>query len=167
VIDEPARYNLPPGILLNGRHNKYGVSWAHQYHCLRMLRDEFWAHVENRSTLVGLTLNDDPTIPDVVKLTHLDHCHGYLLQAILCNMDMTIEYPTGLGVSHGTIDGAGIAHTCTKRVSFPLLIGFDYTDNSQKSLDEYMAAHWPAEDDLEDTSNFHPGTHSHGNGHKR
>ncbi|PYI02915.1 hypothetical protein BO78DRAFT_324042, partial [Aspergillus sclerotiicarbonarius CBS 121057] len=129
VIDDPERHNLPPGILLNGRHNKYGVSWAHQYHCLRMLRDEFWAHVENRSTLIGLTLDDDPTIPDVVKLTHLDHCHGYLLQAILCNMDMTIEYPTGLGVSHGTIDGAGIAHTCTRRVSCPLPINIDDTDN--------------------------------------
>ncbi|EED22272.1 conserved hypothetical protein [Talaromyces stipitatus ATCC 10500] len=121
VIDDPEGYNLPPGLPLNGHYNKYGLSWAHQYHCLRRLRLEFWVLIENRSTLVSVQLDETDVIPEVHELKHLEHCHEYLFQAILCNMDMTIEYSTGDGISHGTIDGLGISHTCTKRFSAQML----------------------------------------------
>lgn len=84
-----------------------------------MMRDEFFAQLHNRSTLVGMEvdLNKEEYTTDEIRLIHLAHCYDYLRQVILCHMDMTIEYPTGNGVAKGTISGYEVPHRCVKRVS--------------------------------------------------
>jgi len=34
LVDEPDRYGLPQGMPHGDGFNRYGVTWAHQYHCL-------------------------------------------------------------------------------------------------------------------------------------
>jgi hypothetical protein len=83
------------------------------------MREEFFAQLHNRSTLVGMEvdLNKEEYTTEEIRLIHLAHCYDYLRQVILCHMDMTIEYPTGNGVAKGTISGYEVPHQCVKRVS--------------------------------------------------
>ena len=80
-----------------------------------MLRSEFWRLVERNSTLAGADL--DSHDEDSTYLWHLAHCFGYLRQTIVCNMDMTLEYPTLKGANEGTVNGYEIPHQCVRRVS--------------------------------------------------
>ena len=58
VIDNPDFYDLPQGVAYADGFNKYGVSWAHQYHCVWMLKDAFWDLVDNKSSLVGIDTHE-------------------------------------------------------------------------------------------------------------
>jgi len=80
-----------------------------------MLREEFQKLVAANSSLVGVDL--DAKSADGFYLWHLTHCFGYLRQMVVCNMDMTLEYPTLKGANEGTINGYGIPHQCKRRVS--------------------------------------------------
>ncbi|EED17227.1 conserved hypothetical protein [Talaromyces stipitatus ATCC 10500] len=117
MVEKPEQFDLPPGSPFQGGHHRYGVSWGHQYHCVRMMRDEFFAQLHNRSTLVGMEvdLNKEEYTTEEIRLIHLAHCYDYLRQVILCHMDMTIEYPTGNSVAKGTISGYEVPHQCVKR----------------------------------------------------
>ena len=58
VVDKPDLYGLPRGVAYADGFNKYGVSWAHQYHCVWMLKDAFWDLVNNNSSLVGIDAHE-------------------------------------------------------------------------------------------------------------
>ena len=125
IVEQAADYDIPPGVAYADGHSKYGFSWAHQYHCLWMLRGAFWDLVNNKSNLVGIDANESSV--EGAELWHLAHCFDYLRQNVLCTMDMTLEYPTGDGVRPGHIDGYEIAHQCVRR----------------EPLDAYVDAHAP------------------------
>lgn len=80
-----------------------------------MLRTEFWALIQNNSALVGASLDDRNE--HSAYLWHLAHCFGYLRQTIVCNMDMTLEYPTLGGPNEGQVNGYEVPHQCIRRVS--------------------------------------------------
>ncbi|MCJ1376994.1 hypothetical protein MMC17_000084 [Xylographa soralifera] len=113
IVDDPERYGLPNGVAYFDGYKRYGVTWAHQFHCIWMLRSEFWRLVGRNSTLAGADL--DSHDEDSAYLWHLAHCFGYLRQTIVCNMDMTLEYPTLQGANEGTVNGYEIPHQCVRR----------------------------------------------------
>ncbi|MCJ1431272.1 hypothetical protein MMC27_000623 [Xylographa pallens] len=113
IVNDPERYGLPNGIAYFDGYKRYGVTWAHQFHCIWMLRSEFWRLVERNSTLAGADLDSHDA--DSAYLWHLAHCFGYLRQTIVCNMDMTLEYPTLKGANEGTVNGYEIPHQCVRR----------------------------------------------------
>jgi len=140
ILEGDELEGLPPGTPHEDGFNRYGISWTHQYHCLWMLHTEFWAFVQNRSNLVGIDL--DAATKDKSYVTHLSHCFDYLRQNILCNMDMTLEYPT----DGENIDGYMIAHQCKKREPY----------------DEFMKMHGPKDkDSQEPLLKQPPHDHSH------
>lgn len=86
-----------------------------------MLKTAFWEVVQNNSSLQGVSMDLVPGVdqtPEEERLWHLAHCFGYLRETIVCNMDMTIEYPTLKGPNEGVVNGYEIPHQCKKRVSF-------------------------------------------------
>ncbi|TLD38705.1 hypothetical protein E2P81_ATG01248 [Venturia nashicola] len=120
-IDNPEEYNLGPGMpTKNGTERKaYGVTWTHEYHCLMMIRDEFWSLVRGTSKLYHDYGNDTSLEPDDQrKLWHLAHCMDFIRQLTLCQADMTVEvaakYPATNGKKYH-IDGYGTEHTCTDK----------------------------------------------------
>ncbi|MCJ1356137.1 MAG: hypothetical protein MMC33_006131 [Icmadophila ericetorum] len=113
IVDEPARLHLPSGMAYKEGYTMYGVSWSHQYHCIWMLRREFWALIQQNSTLAGIGFDDNNE--EAKYLRHLAHCFGYIRELIVCNMDMTLEYPTLGGVKDGVVNGYEIPHQCVRR----------------------------------------------------
>ena len=82
-----------------------------------MMRLEFWKMVRNSSNLIGI---EDAGSMNETVLPHILHCYDYIRQTILCDMDTTIEWPTGPFDDEGNrgIDGYEIAHTCKKKVRY-------------------------------------------------
>ena len=143
IIDDPDYYRLPPGVAYADGTKKYGVSWAHQYHCVWMLRDAFWDLINNKSELVNTEIHEKSK--EGAELWHLAHCFGYLRQHIICNMDMSLEWPTLEGPNAGIINGYEIPHTCKKR----------------EPLDAFMDAHGPDPALLVDQKRPTPPSHQH------
>ena len=76
----------------------------------------------NRNTstsLIGIDYDSEEARNNTV-LPHIAHCFDYIRQAVMCNFDTTVEWPTGPFDEHGNrgIDGYGIEHVCRKKVSF-------------------------------------------------
>ena len=71
--------------------------------------------MQQNSTLAGADLDTHDEAS--AYLWHLAHCFGYLRQTIVCNMDVTLEYPTLKGPNEGTVNGYEIPHQCVRRVS--------------------------------------------------
>ncbi|MCJ1312619.1 hypothetical protein MMC25_006294 [Agyrium rufum] len=143
IVDDPEQYNLPPGSAYRGKQNQYGVTWAHQYHCLWMLRTEFWKFVQNESTLVGADISSHDE--DSAYFWHLAHCFGYIRETIVCNMDMTVEYPTLNELSVGNVNGYEIPHQCKRR----------------EPLDQFMQQHAPIKEGVTTTAKEFLDTHRH------
>ena len=40
IVEDPKTFDLPPGMPSKYSHNRCGVTWTHQYHCLVSLRSE-------------------------------------------------------------------------------------------------------------------------------
>jgi hypothetical protein len=121
-VEDPKAYGLPAGLLpLNGTGAVYSVTWAHEYHCIDMIREEFWKFIAGSSHLVG---SDDTgsNLPerDRLKLRHIGHCFDYLRQMIMCNADMTLEGLASKPAESGGgdhIDGFDVEHQCKDMVS--------------------------------------------------
>jgi hypothetical protein len=82
-----------------------------------MIRKEFWKLLRNQSDMVGIETS--PIKHDHEMLYHEIHCFEYLRQTLMCNMDMTIEYPaldSKTGEAKSFINGWDVAHTCKKKV---------------------------------------------------
>ena len=58
IIDNPDYYGLPKGVAYADGFNQYGVSWAHQYHCVWMLKEAFWDLVNQNSSLIGVDIRE-------------------------------------------------------------------------------------------------------------
>ena len=87
-----------------------------------MLKTAFWGLVQNNSSLPGVSMDVIPgktQTPEEEELWHLAHCFGYLRETIVCNMDMTLEYPTLKGANAGIVNGYEIPHQCKRRVRCP------------------------------------------------
>nr|POE47266.1 oxidase ustya [Quercus suber] len=99
----------------------YSVAMYHQLHCLARLRKLHWVFKD------GIVSGEDALARSFAgrdAAAHAQHCFDYLRQAILCNADMTLEWPKQAGPSSGAmVDGWGVPHTC----------------KSQTAIDDYMA----------------------------
>ena len=117
-IDDPEKYDLPPGLPLYSNRNpsnairkKYAMSVFHQIHCLQMLREEYMIHVGIFGG--GLMTHDgDPQAAESHKGRHLEHCFDYLRQSVMCCADTTIEWanPDAGPTQKPLIDGWEIPH---------------------------------------------------------
>ena len=122
-LESAADSNLPPGLPTDdGARNLYGISWTHQLYCLGVIRDEFYAFVENRSELILArdALGKDPDY----RLHVVEKCYDYLRQKIFCTADMTIEGAANEADGFGNqyhIDGFGIEHQCRVKVRVMML----------------------------------------------
>ncbi|MCJ1231662.1 hypothetical protein MMC12_008341 [Toensbergia leucococca] len=115
LIDQPRQYDLPPGLpTVVEDAEVYGVSVTHQFHCIKMIRDNFWGFVSGNATYINkLSPPKNHSEPLPRMLEHTFHCLDYLRLTVLCNADMTIEYES-VGPS-GNIDGYGgygVPHQC-------------------------------------------------------
>ncbi|CAD6586627.1 MAG: hypothetical protein ASARMPRED_002780 [Alectoria sarmentosa] len=119
LLEDAGKYGLPPGLPSAGGNatGVYGVTWTHEYHCLKLIRMEFWNALDGTSQLYGGDKAQPPLdVMDVRRLHHVQHCMDYIRQLIMCRADMTVEwaapYPDALGNEHH-IDGYSVPHTCT------------------------------------------------------
>lgn len=123
-IDNPEKYGFPPGLSQGHDERKvYGVSWAHQLHCLRTIRNKYH-HLQSSQSQNFLGLEDeaspDPSVS--MDLHHIEHCFDYLRQNIECISDMAIEwadpFPNKLIEHQYHINGYGVFHQCRRKVSY-------------------------------------------------
>jgi hypothetical protein len=117
LIEDPDQYGLGPGLQTSAKNAQvYGISVTHQYHCLKMIRENFYGLVTRGKTYMDdLVATTDFSIALPAKVDHIFHCIDYLRQTVLCNADTTVE-----GRSHNTpthIDGYGPLHQCRNWVS--------------------------------------------------
>ncbi|KUJ21547.1 uncharacterized protein LY89DRAFT_767551 [Mollisia scopiformis] len=122
-IDNPEEHGFPPGLPNGpgGQRNVYGLSYAHQLHCLMMIRNEYHALQRNESKQI-LGPDGEASLDTMTKrrIHHIEHCFDYLRQSVECVSDMTIEWadpePDELGNLYH-INGYGVLHQCRKRES--------------------------------------------------
>lgn len=117
LIPDPAAYSLPPGQPTDEESigEIYDISVFHQLHCLNHVRTFLFtlkAGVEyNTSTETYETLLKS-------QEDHVYHCFDYIRQALMCNADLTVEWPReeedGRRIA---VDGWGVAHQCKNWVS--------------------------------------------------
>nr|POE74587.1 oxidase ustya [Quercus suber] len=95
----------------------YSVAMYHQLHCLARLRKLHWVFKD------GIVSGEDTLARSFAgreASAHAQHCFDYLRQALLCNADMTLEWPKQEGPSSGAIvDGWGVPHKCKSKVKHP------------------------------------------------
>lgn len=108
-VDQPNKYNLPPGELTpNGQI--YSVALYHQLHCLGIIRRDYFALLEgvwNNATDVR------SVVLDQIENSHNRHCMDYLRQTLECHADLTIEWErTEKDGSRHQVDGMHIPHQC-------------------------------------------------------
>jgi hypothetical protein len=82
-----------------------GVSMFHQLHCLQIIREGLRASIVGQSELVAHTGAHGGHTADA---RHIPHCLDYLMQAITCNADATLESAN----ANGDINGFEVAHQC-------------------------------------------------------
>ena len=87
----------------------YGVSMFHQLHCLTMIRKMLL----HQPMSAGMEAQGEAWLKDP---KHWTHCLEYLVQAILCAADDTLEEPKPtknfMGDVVDGIDGMGHTHQC-------------------------------------------------------
>lgn len=117
-VSDSEKRGLPRGQKV--KHGEiYSVAMYHQLHCLARMRKMHWLYLD------AITTGEMAMAKSVSGRTqsdHVQHCIDYLRQSILCNGDMTLEWPKLDGVSSGVkVDGWNIPHTCKSPVSFWIL----------------------------------------------
>ncbi|KAK4892447.1 hypothetical protein LTR27_009103 [Elasticomyces elasticus] len=113
AVQNPRQYShLGPG--LPSPSNKpgeeiYGVSLFHQLHCVMHIRHHLWslenaANTQNTTSLRDLAKGND----------HINHCFDFVRQALMCNADLTLEWPRSIQDEGktGFVDGNNIPHQC-------------------------------------------------------
>lgn len=109
VVKDPQRYGLQPGKD-SDQGSLYDISVFHQLHCLKHIRTYLYTTLE----VAQKNAHDDATEkflnhPD----EHVFHCFDYIRQALMCNADMTVEWPrVEEDGSRFAVDGWGIDHQC-------------------------------------------------------
>jgi hypothetical protein len=112
LIEDPDQYGLGPGLQTYAENAQvYGIAVTHQYHCLKMIRENFYGLVTRNKTYMDelvATADFSETLP--AKVDHIFHCIDYLRQTVLCNADTTVEGQSHSAATH--IDGYGPLHQC-------------------------------------------------------
>lgn len=126
-FNHPERLGLAPGFPSNDtskpNDNVYIITWAHQHHCLKVIRRAFWELVYkgNESPLYGADKFGHQR-PSAGKATfqatvpHLMHCFDYLRQTVACQADLTVE-PVDPTLDEIDINGYHVTHQCKSKVS--------------------------------------------------
>lgn len=130
-IPKPEKYGLPPGLPSEDgqERKKYGLSWAHQLRCLKMIRDQYLG--SQHTGIEQVSRKDSEAWLKVRRMQQIDGCFDYLRQNIECISDMTVEWPNSHSdeLGHFQIDGIGLKHQCRKQVRpFPLLLRAEGTN---------------------------------------
>ena len=88
----------------------YDVSVFHQLHCLNHIR-----HYLKTTMQIAKT----PVVDEGMKAfldhpdEHIAHCFDYLRQGLMCNADLTFEWPREeKDGARFAVDGWGVTHTC-------------------------------------------------------
>jgi hypothetical protein len=117
LIEDPNRYNLGPGLSTTAENAQvYGIAVTHQYHCLKLIRENFHGLVtRNKAAMEELIIASDKSMDLPPKVDHIFHCIDYLRQTVLCNADTTVEGQSHTEPTH--IDGYGPLHECRNWVS--------------------------------------------------
>lgn len=117
LIENPDQYGLGPGLQTYAKNAQvYGIAVTHQYHCLKMIRENFYGLItQNKTYMDGLVATTNFSIPLPAKTDHIFHCIDYLRQTVLCNADTTVEGQSHNAPTH--IDGYGPLHQCRNWVS--------------------------------------------------
>ena len=120
LIPDPSAYDLPPGQPMdsdspNAKGEVYDISVFHQLHCLRHVRTFLF------TLKAGMDYNSTAETYDRMlrhQEEHVYHCFDYIRQALMCNADLTVEWPrTEVDGSRVAVDGWGVAHQCKNWVS--------------------------------------------------
>ncbi|KAK5736621.1 hypothetical protein LTR17_007278 [Elasticomyces elasticus] len=113
AVQNPRQYShLGPG--LPSPSNKpgeeiYGVSLFHQLHCVMHIRHHLWSLEQ------AATDNNATALHDLAKGNdHINHCFDFVRQALMCNADLTLEWPRSIQDEGktGFVDGNNIPHQC-------------------------------------------------------
>lgn len=109
LIKDREKYDLPPGK--SDRHGDvYDTSLFHQLHCLRHIRTFLY------TMKAAIDKNATATVWDAVlepQEDHVSHCFDYLRQGLMCNGDLTLEWPrTEPDGRRFAVDGWGVEHQC-------------------------------------------------------
>ncbi|PSK53162.1 hypothetical protein B9Z65_3362 [Elsinoe australis] len=110
VVDNPEQYQLQPGKP-SSEGQLYDITVFHQLHCLRHIRVYLYTVLElaknpsNDTNVAEMFLNHaDP---------HVHHCFDYIRQGLMCNADLTVEWPKEEpDGGRFAVDGWGIQHQC-------------------------------------------------------
>jgi hypothetical protein len=120
LIPDPSAYNLPPGQPVDAEYSAakgeiYDISLFHQLHCLRHVRTFLF------TLKAGMDYNATAETYDHMlkhQEEHVYHCFDYIRQALMCNADLTVEWPrTEADGSRVAVDGWGVTHQCKNWVS--------------------------------------------------
>lgn len=119
LIPNPQLYSLPPGQPTkpdeNAQGEIYDISVFHQLHCLNHVRTFL---LTLKAGVEYGTVNE--TYDNMLRPQedHVYHCFDYIRQALMCNADLTVEWPreeeSGERVA---VDGWGVEHQCKDWVS--------------------------------------------------
>jgi hypothetical protein len=119
LIPNPQDYALPPGQppaeTDNVKGEIYDISVFHQLHCLNHVRTFLFTL---KAGMDYGTINE--TYDNMLKPQedHVYHCFDYIRQALMCNADLTVEWPrTEESGERVAVDGWGVTHQCKNWVS--------------------------------------------------
>lgn len=111
ILDNPAHFDLPHGLTIEGRSGElYNIAAFHQLHCLQRIRDYMW-HLK----LVVDTNQTEQIRPILLdpQEAHIVDCFDYLRQALMCAGDTTLEWPREENDGRRiAVDGWGVTHQC-------------------------------------------------------
>ncbi|KAM0723823.1 hypothetical protein Q7P37_000813 [Cladosporium fusiforme] len=111
LIPNAKDYSLPPGQPTEeGEGEIYDVSVFHQLHCLNHVRTFLFTL---KSSVDYNTSSE--TYEHMLKPQedHVYHCFDYIRQALMCNADLTVEWPrTEENGERVAVDGWGVTHQC-------------------------------------------------------
>ena len=114
-VDDPDPYSLPYGkVTIDGGY-LYDISVFHALHCLSSIRGHLLlletSFGRNNSNEIHRYLLDP-------QVGHVHHCFDYIRQNVMCNADLTLEWPrTESDGIRSAFDGWGIPHQCKDWVS--------------------------------------------------
>lgn len=121
LIPDPSAFSLPPGQPLDADADPdlvgeiYDISVFHQLHCLNHVRTFLF------TLKAGMDYNTTAeTYESLLKSQedHVYHCFDYIRQALMCNADLTVEWPrTEEDGRRIAVDGWGVSHQCKNWVS--------------------------------------------------
>lgn len=107
-IPDYAKYSLPPPMHFESSPGKevFTIAVFHEMHCLMHMT----AYMDK---LVMQIRNKEWTI-DESRLAHNDHCFNYLLNALMCAADTTLEGQSQADMFKNVpgTDGTGAVHNC-------------------------------------------------------